>query len=144
MFRKILSHTFKDEPKKPEDTTSDKQNSEEIPYEELPKSTFTPFRPSASQIDDQESEMDLPTKDEKDLVEIKDLQQELEALLSRMDKVDPVQLLKDKTELENASLNADLALFDQDKSSEGEDDDDSDNSEEEDSSNNFKNKEKLL
>ena len=70
--------------------------------------------------------------DETNIGEIDALQTELAALLAHMDRVDPVQQLRDKIALESATaLNADLDLdansrFDPDKMSSGSDQDDDD------------------
>ena len=65
-------------------------------------------------------------REEREIGEIDDMQKELEAMLTRLDRVDPIQELLQATQ--KAALNADLDLSDHD--SDGSDEYDSEEDEE--------------
>ena len=60
------------------------------------------------EVEPEEEEKEA-THEEQELGEIDVMQRELEAMLSKMDKVDPVALLVEKARLDSNKMNADLA-----------------------------------
>ena len=79
-------------------------------------------------LQEQSDKAPSPSAEEKGIDEIESMQAELEAMLKRMDKMDPVQMLKDTMMAMQPSskMNADLPMFEgegEDADQESSDDD---------------------
>ena len=131
MLLAIINHKFDasdalNNPSPPRQQKQQTKAAEDESNTELPKQVFTPFQPLVSEEEKKQREEERepsPDPEEVGIKEIASMQSELEALLKKMDRMDPVQEIMNSINQQQAKMNADLATFMEDNPVDSEEDD---------------------
>ena len=116
MLLKILNHKFPADSgtansEKP--STADAVSKEDENQMLQSKPVLTHFKPLMSEEEQNAAAEKEPstTYEEKNINEIQDMQKELEAMMSKVERLDPMQMLKEVTVKQTDKMNADLAML---------------------------------